>query len=499
MKDRIVVACWLIALACSQTGTWTLQANAADSDQSGSLQQAVDLLQSAAIHAARGQNADAERCCRQLLDSPELLQHVDPHRIRTLLGISIARQNRRAEAFELLTDVLTEQRAKLDEDHPHVESTRGYMGWLSIEITWDSSLELGRPAQHYEALVETAEEAIRLRLGNGYWQLALLRLRQGDGPASLEAMRRSFQEDGGWLGQFPILAMAFLVNKQEDLAHDAYAVARDRAAKTRSVWRPIQMLLDQAAEQLQMTGADPATSLSREDFVAAYSRLIDAYPDVARLYAWRANHLASLGQSERAVEDLAKAADLEPDDWRFGEGLAAMRLVMADPSDQTRICRELWDDCLKKGRFGPRAGDMDLVVMCSLAAHADLDRQALLERADEILARTPTRPFLELGRGMALYRCDKFEEAFQTLPGETAGLGDEKNQGLALIFRAMTHYRLGEKFTARRLLQDARELYEKTFASPGIARMPYQDAGVVDCMLRLALKEAQALIAAGID
>jgi tetratricopeptide (TPR) repeat protein len=495
VKGRIVVACWLIALACSQTGTWTLQANAADSEGSSSLQQAVELLQSAAIHAARGQNGAAERCCRELLDSPELLQHVDPHRIRTLLGISIGRQNRRAEAFELLTNVLTEQQAMLGEDHPHVESTRSYMGWLSIDMTWDTSLQVGRPAREYEPLIAVAEEAIRLRLGNGYWQLALLRLRQGDGPASLEAMRQSFQEDGGWLGQLPILAMAFLVDGQEELARDAYAVARDRAAKTRTVWDPIQKLLDQAAEQLKMTGADPATSLSREDFVAAYSRLIEAYPDVASLHAWRANHLACLGQLERAVEDLAKAAELEPVDWRFGEGLAAMRLVLADPSDQTKICRELWDDCLERGRFGPRAGDMDLVVMCSLAAHADLDRQALLERADQILAITPTRPFLELGRGMALYRCGKFEEAFQTLPSDIAGLGDAKNQGIVLVFRAMTHHRLGEKFTATRLLQSAQELYEKTFASPDVVRMPYQDAGVVDCMLRLALQEAQALIA----
>jgi hypothetical protein len=129
---------------------------------------------------------------------------------------------------------------------------------------------------------------------------------------------------------------------------------------------------------------------------------VEAYPDVARLYAWRANHLACLGQIEQAVEDLTKAAESDADDWRFGEGLAAMLLVTADPSDQTKICRQLWDDSLEKGRFGARAGDMDLVVMCSLAGHADLDRQKLLDRADEILARTPTRPFLELGRGRGL-------------------------------------------------------------------------------------------------
>jgi hypothetical protein len=65
-----------------------------------------------------------------------------------------------------------------------------------------------------------------------------------------------------------------------------------------------------------------------------------------------------------------------------------------------------------------------------------------------------------------------------------------------LIFRAMTHHRLGEKFTAARLLQNAQGLHEKSFASPVVVRMPYQDDGVVDCMLRLALEEAQSLLAA---
>ncbi len=499
MKSKIVVVGFMIVLVGTQAGFWARELDAEESDRSSSLQQAVGLLQSAAIHAARGQNADAERCCRELLDSPELLQHVDPHRIRTLLGISIGRQNRRAEAFELLTNVLTEQQAILGEDHPHVESTRSYMGWLSYEITWTPAMRIGGPAQQYEPAIAVAEEAIRLRLGNGYWQLALLKLRQGQGSASIEAMRRSFQEDGGWLGQFPILSLALLADGQEELARDAYAVARDRAAKTRTVWESIQQLLDQAAGELKMTGTYPASSLSREQFVAAYGRLIAAFPDLERLYAWRANHLACLGHLEDAVKDLERAAEAEPDNWRFAEGLAAMRLVLADPSDQTKICRELWDDSLEKGRFGARGGDMDLVVMCSLAAHADLDRQALLDRADDILRRTPTRAFLELGRGMALYRCDKFEEALQTIPGENAGLGDQKNQGLALIFRAMAHYRLGERFSARQLLQKAQDLYAKTFSSPGIVRMPFQDAGVVDCMLRLALEEARELIAADDD
>jgi hypothetical protein len=120
----------------------------------------------------------------------------------------------------------------------------------------------------------------------------------------------------------------------------------------------------------------------------------------------------------------------------------------------------------------------------------------VLDRADEILVTTPTRPFLELGRGMALYRCNRIEEAFETIPRDNTGLSDVKNQGLSLIFRAMIHHRLGEKFTAARLLQDAEEVYDKAFGSPVVTRTPFQDEGVVDCMLRLALKEAQTLIAA---
>ncbi|NLY02082.1 MAG: hypothetical protein GXY83_38860 [Rhodopirellula sp.] len=487
-------AWWAACVVALWTVPGLLAEEATPKKANASTTEAMDLLQSAALHAARGENAEAEGCCRKLLDNPDLLRHVDSLKVRSLLGTCLRKLKRHDEAFETLKGVLKEQREQLGEDSPEVKSTVGALDGLTIDMTWPQATKVNRPPQEYDAAIAVAEEAAALRLTHSRWQLALLKLRHGDRAAGLEWISKSLTEDNNWLGQFSILAMALWENGNQQLARDAHAVVCDRTAKTKDVWEPIKTLRDQATEQLKIGEADPAKQMSREDLVAAYSRLIEAYPGVGRLHGWRANHLGCLGRSDDAVRDMAKASELEPENWRFGEGLAVLRLATAGAEEQTKICRELWDDSLKKEKYGTRGGDMDLVLLCSLAGDAELDRKMILDRADEILARTPTRPFLELSRGMALYRCGRYEEAFDVLPSDDSPYGNLKDRGLAIIFRAMTHHKLGDKFAAKRLLESARKLHADEFSASPVVRMPYQDAAVVDSMIRIALKETEALI-----
>ena len=113
-----------------------------------------------------------------------------------------------------------------------------------------------------------------------------------------------------------------------------------------------------------------------------------------------------------AEADLQKAAEISPGNWRFGEALATVRILRAEGEEQTKVCKDLMDACFVKKQYGTISGGgagMDVILLCSVAQDANLDRKKILDDAEDILKTTPTRPFLELGRGMALYRVGRYE------------------------------------------------------------------------------------------
>ena len=78
----------------------------AGQDDSAGREEAIRLLQSAATQSALGQNVRAEERCRELLDSPKLLKHVDPVQVRLVLASSLKNQKRHQEAYDLLVETL---------------------------------------------------------------------------------------------------------------------------------------------------------------------------------------------------------------------------------------------------------------------------------------------------------------------------------------------------------------------------------------------------------
>jgi hypothetical protein len=115
------------------------------------------------------------------------------------------------------------------------------------------------------------------------------------------------------------------------------------------------------------------------------------------------------------------------------------------------------------------------------------------QEAEQALSSNKNNPFFRLGKGMAAYRCGRYEEALGLLP--ESGFVNVKDQLLALLFRAMTRQKLGDAYTARKLLNQAQHEIKKQIPDPAGPLLRYQDRPVVWCMVQTALGEAEALIA----
>ena len=265
--------------------------------------------------------------------------------------------------------------------------------------------------------------------------------------------------------------------------------------KERNTWEPLKQLRGQAAKAANMSPAFSPDDWSREDYLACFERLVAKQPESAQLIYRRGVRHAAGKDWEKALADFNRAAALKPEDFRFAEALAAVSLFTGASDVKTRVCRELIDKW--KDAQNPSVR-MDMVFLCCLAPDADVDRKALLDIAEKALEGQELREFLTLGKGMALYRCGRFEEAVDVLPDYSPYSGD-KIRLLAVLFRAMTHCRVGDAFASKRLLKTAQEDIEQRLKSPDGPLVRYQDRPIVWCMVQMALREAEALVAGGAE
>jgi len=182
--------------------------------------------------------------------------------------------------------------------------------------------------------------------------------------------------------------------------------------------------------------------------------------------------------------------------WRSWEALAAVVLYTKDQQEQAKVCRELIQEFRDHENADVR---MDLALMCSLAPVPGADHAKTNAIADGVLSELKARPFLNLAKGMSLYRQGRFDEALEFLPDADADFVGPKDEFLALLFRAMTHYQLGDAYTCRVLLNHASEAVQEEMAEPNGPMLPLQDRPVVWCMVHTVLREAQKLVGTGDD
>jgi tetratricopeptide (TPR) repeat protein len=459
-------------------------------------QDVAGLLQTAAVHSTRKQYAEAESCYRKVL---EILGEDNKDALKTvvLMADAIGKQTDRSiEACELLEEALKKQRPRLGDDNADVQEVIRSIVSHCHTIAWTRSIKTDGSADEYATALKHAARAVELNREESWsWLLALAKLRSGDAAGSLQAMQESLQEGSKeqWIGQYFVMSLVEAANGNKQAARDWYAAGCEWMDKEKNTWEPNNKLRAQSAKAANMPVAFSPDDWSREDYLACFERLVAKQPESAQLIYRRGVRHAAGKDWEKALADFDRAAALKPENFRFAETVAAVRLFTEASGAKTGICRELIDKWKDSQYPSVR---MDMVVMCSLAPEADLDRKALLDIAEKALEGQELRDFLLLGKGMALYRCGRFEEAVDVLP-DYKPYGDDKNRLLAVLFRAMTHYRVGDAFASKRLLKTAQEDIEQRLQSPDGPLARYQDRPIVWCMVQMALREAEALVAGG--
>lgn len=420
-------------------------------------------------------------------------EHQETLKLTFRLATAIEKQDRNDEAIGLFERTLASQRKLLGTDHEDVrETTRALCGLWKRNV-WTICSAAGRPREDYNRAAELARRTIETAPSEGSWcYLSYAHYRCDDTQASLAAMEESLATPNEeWIGQWFLAAMVHHRAGNQELARDWYSAACEWVRKTDNRWSSTRQLRKEAGSLLNLPTDWPPADWTREQYLEAYNRMIEKYPNLYRLYHCRASHHGRLRQWEEAAADYQKASELEPANWHSWQAHAAAELYSKPTEDHTAMFRRLYDAFHDYKNANPRMG---LVLHCSLAPNADLDREELNRIADGVLAELPTRPYLELGKGMALYRLGRFEEALKVLPGSEREYTNPKDELLALLFRAMTHHQLGDAYTCRKILDQARQGIQDKAATPDGPMLRYEDRPVVWCMIQIALREAEALI-----
>jgi serine/threonine protein kinase/pimeloyl-ACP methyl ester carboxylesterase/tetratricopeptide (TPR) repeat protein len=419
-------------------------------------------------------------------------EHRDTLVNRRRLGMAICAQERLAEGMTVLEECLKSQLAAFGKEDEDTRATAlelaGVYGGSAGRL---AGLQ-GRSDEEYRRAVAFARRGIEISElvpleSKGYrrvW-LALAQYRLAEWSQCLSAIQESLAKDHPHYRKFLILAMCQWKLGHEQSARDWYTVACECIEKYSF---GADTLRSEAAALLGLPIEWPPKDWKPMDSAAVYTRLIAEQPDLGWLYRCRAAHWGRLGEWERAAED-AEAALARPDsDWRDAEALASF-VLYARPDDADKVLDGIWKRHAQDRNPNAR---MDLVVMSSLSRSANLDRNQLNEVADGVLEELESRAFLELGKGMALYRLGRFEEALERLP--QSELGGPKNEIVAILFRAMAHYQLRDYYTSARLLEQARQQVTKQLPSPDGPMLRHQDTPVIWCMIHTAFREAESLM-----
>lgn len=367
---------------------------------------------------------------------------------------------------------------------------------LCRERAWTISLNNEATPEDRSRASVLAQRAMDLQPNQGYrWLVAFAQIRDGKNDEARATIKESLSRGNeSWIGQWLIAAMIEYQNGNLEAARDWCSAACDWMAKGPNTWEPNVRLRAEVKELLELPAEWPPGDWTAKDRLMLYDNLLTVNPSVGQLHHFRGSCYASLSKWEEALQDYDSAVRLEPEVWRHAEAQAAVRLNSVDVPEQTEVCRKLFDSFLASPNANTR---MDVVLLCSLAKSADVNRAALNDMADGVLAQLASRPFLQLAKAMALYRLGRYDEAWKALPDENAEHTNPKDELLAALFRAMTCHQLGQRERAATLFADARALISEKLASPDGPSLPYQDRPVVWCMLQIALKEAALISSDG--
>jgi len=446
---------------------------------------------------AKGDLAETEKILDELRQRG-LAGHPQTLGLSHQLGMKYIEADRLEDAASLFRRTLEIQHLVLGEDHPDTKATERDLingGQICLNRAYELCRVPGAQKGDYERALALGQLARELdpSVPYGWCLLALAQYRLGQWKASLDLLGKSLDSDDSWPPQWFLLAMVHHQLGDEALAHNWHTVACEWTANLSLQRRQeVRLSRQEAASLLKLPEEYPLPDRTVADYVEVYSKMIERRPTVAMLFQRRGAVYARLEDWENAAADLARAVDLQPDDFRNWEAWGPYCLQMGDKEGYRAACR---------GAFARFADDrthpvvrIDLVVLCCLGESTSVALGQLEEVLDCARSQWDNydRGFVGLANGLAAYRSGRFQQAADALA--STGFGNPaKDETLAVILRAMAQQRLGQTDEARRLLHDARDrIPERLLPLDGPLHL--QDRTVVWCMAQSLLREAEAWI-----
>jgi len=178
---------------------------------------------------------------------------------------------------------------------------------------------------------------------------------------------------------------------------------------------------------------------------------------------------------------------LEPNNRGRHRDLAVIQLQAGDLEGYRDTCQEAFARFARGNVFHQAY----LAQLCCLSPQSGVDREEVARVAAEAREQNDNTT-MRLAKGMAEYRCGRFEEALRALPDS----GDDFQVPMSLLFQAMAHHQLGREEQARALFRRAREECRRRVPEPvGPAMADYMPPRwIVWCMLDVARREAAGMI-----
>jgi WD40 repeat protein/Tfp pilus assembly protein PilF len=208
---------------------------------------------------------------------------------------------------------------------------------------------------------------------------------------------------------------------------------------------PLQVNYGELESHLQHQNESPATLIDR------YTARLEDERNNADAYHHRAHALINLGRLPEAIEDLARAIRLRPDDvhyrtmrgeiyyrglWQFEAAIPDLEASLSLRPDSP-VVREWLAICYNNRAWELTDGP---------EARRRLDRA--LELCRRAVALTPGEGTFLNTLGVIQYRSGRYDEAIATLERSLAA-GNGRFDGFDLFFLAMAHHRLGHREVAR--------------------------------------------------
>ncbi|WP_231616157.1 protein kinase domain-containing protein [Novipirellula artificiosorum] len=393
---------------------------------------------------------------------------------------------RERDAIQLYEELLRHQREEFGEDDSDAFQTIESACTFVNNIAWEMTKDSGTTQDTHRQAVELLNRLARLRprkTNFAFWLLARSHLKLGQPEQALAALNKSYSiDDGAWIGQWYIHCLALEAVGDRQSARDWFLACEELLPKSSPNFSEVWNLRHLAASRLNFVELADLQNVDINEQIALYDRLITQNPDNSLLYYRRGLCHCRTSNWMFASSDFADAARLRPEISFYWSALAVVSAHQENWEEYARVTGRIVPLLASENNEEFRTQG---VLACLVGRNEDLPFNELMNLSSGESFRT------QLARCMVHIRSGEFEKALENWPQQP-----DQRAPISFAFESMVHAKLGNAYSARKVLTQAKELGNRqlnTAAGPEL-HWQIQDRPILWCILQIALREAEAAV-----